>query len=240
MPYVEVRKDGKLITRRALGAPESDQRYVVRVGGNANCRLGAGQSARIGRYDVVIHAGDLDPQVADTTGAEADASGPGAGEAPVQASAHPGACGAFPSVEGYEITGRLGEGGMGVVWRARQLGTNRRVALKLLGAGRFASAKARMRFEREVELAARLNHPNIAGVFDSGIHHGVYYYAMELAEGEHLDKYVQGNGLSRRDALGLMAVVCRAVQHAHQRGVIHRDLKPSNIVVTPDQGGGTK
>jgi len=139
-----------------------------------------------------------------------------------------------PQIEGYEILGPLGEGGMGIVWRAVQLSTRRPVALKLLLAGGFASPKARLRFEREVELAARLEHPHIARVYESGLHQGVYYYAMELVEGVPLDQYVAEHGLSQRQVLALMRTVCEAVQHAHQRGVIHRDLKPSNILVTAD------
>ena len=139
-----------------------------------------------------------------------------------------------PRIEGYQITGRLGEGGMGVVWRAVQLSTRREVALKLLTAGSFAGERARRRFEREVELAAALEHPNIARVYDSGLRRGVYYYAMELIEGVPLDAYVETNTFPQRDVLELAAKVARAVQHAHQRGVIHRDLKPSNILVTED------
>jgi len=142
--------------------------------------------------------------------------------------------GGAPQVEGYEITGQLGRGGMGTVWRAAQLHPRRPVALKLLGEGSFGSDKARARFEREVELTARLEHPNIARLYESGPHHGVYYYAMELIDGASLDRFVGAQGLSQRRVLELMATVCRAVQHAHQRGVIHRDLKPSNILVTPD------
>lgn len=141
---------------------------------------------------------------------------------------------AAPKIEGYDIAGSLGEGGMGTVWRAVQLSTGRNVALKLLGTGSFASQNARARFEREVELTARLEHPNIARVYDSGIRQGVYCYAMELIEGPPLDKYVTAHKLTQRQILELMRAVCEAVQHAHQRGVIHRDLKPSNILVTSD------
>lgn len=137
-------------------------------------------------------------------------------------------------IEGYEITGLLGRGGMGTVWRAVQQSTRRQVALKLLASPAFASAKARVRFEREVELAARLEHPHIARVYDSGLYHGAYYYVMELVDGARLDEYVERNGLGRQQILGLVRSICRAVQHAHQRGVIHRDLKPSNILVTED------
>ncbi len=143
----------------------------------------------------------------------------------------PAAC---PLIEGYEILDRLGEGGMGTVWRAIQLSTHRRVALKILTSARFASEKARVRFEREVELTARLVHPNIARVYDSGLHQGIYYYAMELIEGGHLDRYVKEKNLGQKQILELMQTVADAIQHAHQRGVIHRDLKPSNILVTED------
>jgi hypothetical protein len=94
--------------------------------------------------------------------------------------------------------------------------------------------EARVRFEREVELTARLEHPNIARVYDGGIDQGRYFYAMELLVGRPLDQYVKEQALSRRQIVELMMRVCGAVRHAHQRGVIHRDLKPSNIVVTDD------
>ena len=145
----------------------------------------------------------------------------------------PGPPGPPPEIEGYEITGRLGEGGMGTVWRAIQQSTRREVALKIL-AGALGSQKAHTRFEREVELTARLEHPNIARVYDSGIHHGAYYYAMELIDGADLASHVTDRKLPQRQVLELMRTICLAVQHAHQRGVIHRDLKPSNILVTED------
>lgn len=138
------------------------------------------------------------------------------------------------SFEGYKIISQIGEGGVGTVWRALQLSTHREVALKVLGTGTFASEKARLRFEREVELTARLEHPNIARIYESGLNRGVYYYTMELFEGEHLDKYIQGRELTQREILELIHNVCQTVQYAHQRGVIHRDLKPPNIIVTGD------
>jgi serine/threonine protein kinase len=140
----------------------------------------------------------------------------------------------MPDIEGYRIIDKVGEGGMATVWRALQLSTQRQVALKVLGAGTFASKKARLRFEREVELTARLEHPNIARIYESGLHRGTYYYAMELFEGEHLDKYILARQPTHRQILDLFHLICRAVQYAHQQGVIHRDLKPSNIIVTQD------
>ncbi|MFW6107585.1 MAG: WD40 repeat domain-containing serine/threonine protein kinase [bacterium] len=142
----------------------------------------------------------------------------------------------LPQIPGYRVTGRLGEGGMGTVWRAVQLSTRRPVAVKVLGLAAFGSEKARVRFEREVELTARLEHPHIARVYDSGLRRGFYYYAMELVDGVPLDRYVREKELGDRAILELMRAVCRAVEYAHQRGIIHRDLKPSNIVVTE---GGT-
>src|SRR4029078_6468556 len=91
------------------------------------------------------------------------------------------------------------------------------------------------RFDREVELAARLEHPNIARVYDSGLHQGIYFYAMELIDGQPLDLFVATHRLTRLQILDLMRTVCLAVQHAHQRGVIHTDLKTSNILVTMDR-----
>lgn len=139
-----------------------------------------------------------------------------------------------PQIEGYEILGKLGEAGQGQIWRALQVSTNRQVALKVPRTGLISSEKALARFEREVELASRLKHPNIACIHDSGIHQGIYYYAMDLIEGIHLDEYVKQHSLTIRQILELTWTICQAVQHAHQKGVIHRDLKPSNIIVTKD------
>ena len=143
-----------------------------------------------------------------------------------------------PQIDGYRVEGLLSDrGGQGVVWRAVQQSTNRPVALKLLKAGVFDSRQARLRFEREVELAANLEHPHIARVYDSGVRQGVYFYAMELIEGQDLLTYVRAHKLRRPQVLRLMVAVCRAVQHAHLRGIIHRDLKPSNILVAPGSDG---
>jgi serine/threonine protein kinase len=142
--------------------------------------------------------------------------------------------GQAPQIEGYEILSKLGEAGQGQIWRALQVSTSREVALKVPRAGLISSEKALARFEREVELAAGLKHPNIAQIHDSGIHQGIYYYAMDLVEGTDLDEYVKQHNLTIRQILELMRTICQAVQHAHQNGVIHRDLKPSNIIVTED------
>jgi WD40 repeat protein len=137
-----------------------------------------------------------------------------------------------PDVPGYRIGHLLGEGGMGQVWWAVQLSTHREVALKLVHGVRFTSNQNRARFEREVELTARLAHPNIARIFDSGFAEGYAYYAMELLQGHPLDEYIRQRRPGEFERVRLMLQVCRGVQHAHQRGVIHRDLKPSNVLVT--------
>ena len=137
----------------------------------------------------------------------------------------------FPQIEGFKIIGKLGEGGMGIVWRAIQLGTDREVALKLMSSRMFGSQMSQHRFEREVKLAARLDHPNIATIHEAGLHKGVYYYAMRLVHGVPLDDYITNNQLDQREILELMQKVCDAVGHAHEMGIMHRDLKPSNVVV---------
>jgi serine/threonine-protein kinase len=142
---------------------------------------------------------------------------------------------AFPNIRGYAVTGPLGRGGMGIVWRAVQLSTNRPVALKVLGPGLFANPAARARFAQEVRLHARLDHPAVARVYESGVRDGLYFYALELVDGGvPLDRYVREHKLGRREVVALMRIVCEGVQHAHQRLVVHRDLKPANILMLPD------
>ena len=142
--------------------------------------------------------------------------------------------GEMPTLDGYEILSRIGEGGMGTVWLAIQLGTQRKVALKILTTGAFATERARKRFEREIRLAAGLEHANIARVYESSLRQGVYAYAMEFVDGVQLDRYAQKKALSRGEILQLVQTIAEAVEYAHQRDIIHRDLKPSNVVVTDD------
>ena len=136
-----------------------------------------------------------------------------------------------PLIEGYRIIDKLGEGGMGSVWRAEQLATEREVALKMIHPNLLGSDISRRTFKREIRLAARLEHPNVARVYDAGMHEGVCFYAMQFVRGDHLDQYVWEHELDERQIAALIAIICRAVAFAHKAGTIHRDLKPSNIVV---------
>ena len=137
----------------------------------------------------------------------------------------------------YELVDRLGSGGVGVVWRARQLRpVVRDVALKLLRRGRDGDESA-LRFRVEWQLLARMQHPGVAKVFDAGaLADGRPWLAMELVDGAPVTEHALGAGLSLRSCLGLFVEVCRAVQHAHHKGIVHRDLKPSNVLVTMRDG----
>lgn len=139
------------------------------------------------------------------------------------------------SVGAYTIVRRLGEGGMGVVYEARQSSPNRRVAVKLLRPA-LGSQQAFRRFEFEIEAIGRLAHANIAQAFEAGVADTPAgprpYFAMELVDGDRLDRWASGRPL--RDRLEMFTRICDAVHHAHTRGVLHRDLKPANIMVTPD------
>ncbi|MDM7998829.1 MAG: serine/threonine-protein kinase, partial [Dehalococcoidia bacterium] len=143
----------------------------------------------------------------------------------------------FPSVDGipgYEIVREIHRGGQGVVYEAVQVSTNRTVAVKVMLEGPFVSERARWRFEREVKLIARLRHPNIVVIHDSGIAQKRYYFAMDYVRGEPLDTHIRLSALPTRGIVRIFLQVCDAVSCAHRHGVIHRDLKPSNILVGDD------
>ena len=140
--------------------------------------------------------------------------------------------GHLPSVPGFELLHELHRGGQGIVFAARQISTDRRVALKLLLHGQLATSMQRRRFEREIDFAAGLTHPSIVKVFDRGdTADGRPYYAMELVEGQPLDAFLRERHSPMRDRLHLFCKIADAVSYAHQRAVMHRDLKPANILV---------
>jgi eukaryotic-like serine/threonine-protein kinase len=137
----------------------------------------------------------------------------------------------------YDILRALGEGGMGTVYLAEQLEPiRRRVALKVVKLG-MDTAQVLARFNNERQALARMEHPNIAQIFDAGATtKGRPYFVMEYIEGSPITEYCDGKRTITKERLALFLGVCRAVQHAHQKGVIHRDLKPSNVLVTEQDG----
>jgi serine/threonine protein kinase/tetratricopeptide (TPR) repeat protein len=139
---------------------------------------------------------------------------------------------------GYEILEEIGQGGMGVVYKARQAGLGRIVALKRLHAGRHGRPEVLARFHREAEAAARLDHPNIVQIYEFGEQDGQPYLALEYVDGGTLDRRLNGTPLPHRQAAELLETLARAMQVAHQQGIVHRDLKPSNVLLVGDKGQG--
>jgi tetratricopeptide (TPR) repeat protein len=141
-------------------------------------------------------------------------------------------------VAGYEVLGILGHGGMGVVFKARQVGLNRLVALKMLRSP-LAAREEQSRFHTEAEAVARLQHPNIVQVFEVGEHEGLPFFSLELVEGGSLDRRLGGSPLPPAAAVHLVYTLARAMQTAHDKGIVHRDLKPANILLAPAVPDGT-
>ncbi len=133
----------------------------------------------------------------------------------------------------YELGKELGRGGMGVVFEARQVSLGRHVAVKMILRGEFASPAELARFRAEAESAARLEHPNIVAIYEVGEHEGQPYFSMQHVPGTTLARRLAERPIAPREAAELMLPVCRAVAHAHKRGILHRDLKPSNILIDP-------
>jgi len=141
----------------------------------------------------------------------------------------------LPEHERYDFVGRLGEGGNGVIFRARDKMLARDIAIKMIGRTKLPSEVARTYFMREAQMAAQLNHPNIVTIFDLGQIEDRMYIAMEMIEGESLAERLvkQGSTLPWHDAKPLIEQLCTALDYAHERGVIHLDVKLENVMVTP-------
>jgi serine/threonine protein kinase len=138
------------------------------------------------------------------------------------------------TIAGYEILEELGRGGMGVVYKARQVDLDRLVALKMILAGFHASPEERARFRIEAQAAARLDHPHIVRIFHFGEHEGLPYFSMEFIPGGSLGRMTAGRPWHAPTAAHLVRTLARAVHHAHQHNIVHRDLKPSNILLRAD------
>lgn len=140
----------------------------------------------------------------------------------------------------YELLGEIARGGMGVVYRARQLGLEREVALKMILVGQWASEAQVQRFRLEARASARLEHPNIVPIYDFGEHEGWHFFSLKLIDGEDLGRQMRDGQWSANDTAGqrriaqLLRTVAEAVHFAHQRGILHRDLKPTNILIAGD------
>jgi serine/threonine protein kinase len=141
----------------------------------------------------------------------------------------------FPQLE---IINVLGQGGMGIVYQARQPSLDRYVALKILPAETGRDVSFAGRFNREARALARLNHPNIVSIFDFGQSGPYFYFLMEFVDGANLADLQMTRRRTVAESLGLVSGVCEALQYAHEEGVIHRDIKPANILV--DRKGRAK
>jgi serine/threonine-protein kinase len=202
----------ELEIRRDRGEAPTAQEYITRFPDNAPLV-----------NDVFSAAGPTEPVVL-----ERDM--PQALQAGVLDSRNPG----VERIAGYQIEGELGRGGMGVVFRARQVALGRTVALKMIRAAHLASEAERQRFRIEAEAAAALDHPNIVPIYEVGECAGRLYYTMKLVEGGCLARWLEQNVPKPREAALFVAQAARAVGVAHRQGILHRDLKPANILIDRD------
>lgn len=139
----------------------------------------------------------------------------------------------------YILVERLGEGGMGQVYKARQKHLQRTVAIKVIRKDFLGNHRAVARFQREIQLAAQLSHANIVHAYDAGLVGETYYFAMEFLDGTRLDRMVKQSGpLPLEQACNYIRQSALGLQHAHERGMVHRDIKPGNLIVVRSPGSG--
>jgi WD40 repeat protein len=141
-----------------------------------------------------------------------------------------------PRLGDYELLEEIGRGGMGIVYRARQVSLDRIVAIKLLPFGGLAGKQSALRFRAEAVAAGSLRHPNIVAIHEVGLHDERHFIAMDFVPGQSLARVLRDGPLAPRRAASLVREVALAVQHAHEHGIIHRDIKPSNILVDSVDG----
>ncbi|HJT77015.1 MAG TPA: serine/threonine-protein kinase, partial [Gemmataceae bacterium] len=154
-------------------------------------------------------------------------------ESPEARAADPGAHGRV-QVPGYEVLGELGRGGMGVVYKARQIALNRPVALKMILAGTHAGAEELERFRTEAEAVACLQHPNIVQIHEVGDCDGLPFFSLEYVDGGSLAAKLRAGPLPNREAAEVVGALARAMHYAHRHDIVHRDLKPANVLLTAD------
>jgi WD40 repeat protein/predicted Ser/Thr protein kinase len=179
----------------------------------------------------------VDAVLATTDFPAAPAAVPETAAGPLRATAAGQAAAALPGspvLPGYEVLGELGRGGMGVVYKAREVSLGRLVALKMILAGGSAGPRQLARFRAEVEAVARLQHPNLVQIYSVGEDDGRPYFAMEFVHGGSLEGRTAGRPQPPRQAAALVETLSRAMDAVHRAGIVHRDLKPANVLLTED------
>lgn len=187
---------------------------------------------RAAAFEVLAGTNSLE---ADSVAGHSESESVHSGEPPAPGISSPSArAGAIPRPRrfgDYELLDEIARGGMGVVYRARQLSLNRTVAVKMILSGAFANDEFIQRFRAEAEAAAGLQHPNIVAIHEVGQCDGQHYFSMDYVEGRNLAALTREKPLSAPRAAGYLRAIAEAIHYAHQRGTIHRDLKPSNVLI---------